>query len=236
MEAIKENFDKLKQEYNGKKLINEIYKQSLGIDLKLDTFNLTQLIVNTKLSTIIPSSLYLNKTNRYYNMILNKYWSGMASSKYAYIKGGEEVNLYTLKVFRDYNDPERRQDFIYKETFKTGDILIYKNNNDYRYTVDTKNNQLIKEYITYEEGEYAYIYIENEGFIGVNLGDDGQKDTKDDRNEFNSKYYKENNLTLYQNIKDVSEWMMEVANYQTLFGKDYYVILRPSLFSDDFNN
>jgi len=79
------------------------------------------------------------------------------------------VNLYDLKQFRDYTNPERRQDYIYPETLKTGDILIYKNNQDISYTVN-KTNELIKNDITYEEGEYAYVYIEGKGFVGVNIG------------------------------------------------------------------
>ncbi len=37
-------------------------------------------------------------------------------------------------------------------------------------------------------------------------------------------------MDLYVENKDpVSEEFLEIANYQTLFGKDYYAILRPSL-------
>ena len=38
---------------------------------------------------------------------------------------------------------------------------------------------LKKSYITYEDGEYAYIFINGKGFVGVNLGNDGIKNTKD---------------------------------------------------------
>ena len=139
------------------------------------------------------------------------------------------MNLYDLKGFRDYTDPERRQDYIYPETLKTGDILIYKNNQDISFT---KSNKLIKNDITYEEGEYAYIYIEGKGFVGVNIGDDGKVNTKDDRNEFNAKYYKDNKLVLYPSSEKSNDILLESVNLQTLFGKDYYVILRPSLCFD----
>ena len=132
-----------------------------------------------------------------------------------------------MKFFGYYNDPERRQDFIYLETFKTGDILIYKNENDVVYDFDNNNN-LIKKYITYENGEYAYIFIEGKGFVGVNLG----KDKNNNRNEFKAKYYKDNNLDLHLPISNRSEEFLEMANLQTLFGKDYYIILRPSLIFD----
>ena len=102
------------------------------------------------------------------------------------------------------------------------------NKNGVKYIKD-KNNSLIPNYITYEEGEYSYIYIEGKGFIGVNLGDDGIPNTKDDRNEFNAKYYSDNNLELYIDSNNPDNETLEIVNFQTLFGKDYYVILRPSL-------
>ena len=95
-----------------------------------------------------------------------------------------------------------------------------------------ENKNIINKYITYEEGEYAYIYIEGKGFVGTNLGKDGIKNTKDDRNEFNAKYYKDYNLVLYQNLNNATEEELEIANLQTLLGKNYYVILRPSLCFD----
>ena len=66
--------------------------------------------------------------------------------------------------------------------------------------------------------------------MGVNYGNDGIPNTIDDRNEFNSKYYINNNLSLYlEATENVTDEFLEIANLQTLFGKDYYVILRPSL-------
>ena len=63
----------------------------------------------------------------------------------------------------------------------------------------------------------------------MNLGDDGIANTKDDRNEFNFKYYTDNKLELYPKSVNSSDEKLEIVNLQTLFGKDYYVILRPSL-------
>ena len=224
---IKSNYERLKRKYNGKKLINEVYKQALNYDMRFDEFDLTKLIINSKEELSSFSSIFLNKANPFYNAVLNKYWSAMKSLKHTFTKGGKEVIIYSLKQFGDYTNPERRQSFIYKNTLKTGDILIYKNKNDSIYSLE--NKKLVKKHITYEEGEYSYIYIEGQGFVGVNLGNDGVSNTKDDRNEFNSKYYKNNNLELYLRAKNPSEEKLEVANLQTLFGKDYYAILRPSL-------
>ena len=224
---IKTNYERLKRKYNGKKLINEIYKQALNYNMRFDGFNITQLIINTNQKLADYSTIYLNKVNQFYNAVLNKYWSTLRSKNDTLTNGGKEVPLFSLKGFRDYNDPERRQSFIYKDTLKTGDILIYINNNDATYNL--KNQTIVKKVITYEEGEYAYIYIEGKGFVGVNLGDDGIANTKDDRNEFNSKYYTDNKLELYPKSVNPSDEKLEIVNLQTLFGKDYYVILRPSL-------
>ena len=42
-------------------------------------------------------------------------------------------------------------------------------------------------------------------------------------------YYVKNDLQVYSDINETDKGVLEFANYQTLFGKDYYVILRPSL-------
>ena len=225
-ELIKKNYDKLKNKYKGKKLINEIYKKSFDKDIKFDEFDITKLIINTELNSTSLSTIYLNINNTFYGAVLNKYWSTLAKTKYSYTNG-EEVDIYDLKTFWYYINPERRQDFIYLETFQTGDILIYINNNDIIYNVD-KNKKLFKQYITYENGEYSFIFIEGQGFIGVNLGTE-KNNYIDKRNEFNSKYYKDNNINIIKRLKDNSDEFLEMVNLQTLFGKDYYVILRPSL-------
>ena len=230
MNLIKSNYERLKRKYNGKKLINEVYRQALNYDMRFDEFDITKLIINSKADLPSSESIFLNKANPFYNAVLNKYWSTMKSLKHAFTKGGKEVIIYSLKPFRAYTNPERRQSFIYKNTFKTGDILIYKNENDSIYSLE--NKKLVKKDITYEEGEYAYIYIEGQGFVGVNLGKDGISNTKDDRNEFNFEYYLNNNLELFLRAKNPSDERLEIGNLQTLFGKDYYTILRPSLCFD----
>ena len=237
MEKIKINFEKLKNKYTGKKLINEIYKMSLNKDIKFDKFNITQLINNMDENSFYIESLILNKNHSYYRAILNKYWSSMVNRTYLYDKNKEEAVVNAIKYFGQYNDPERRKDFIFKEDFKTGDILLYINTKDFIYSYD-ENKNIVKNYITYEDGEYAYIYIEGKGFVGTNLGNDGIKNTADDRNEFNARYYNDNNLVLYANIKNPTEELLEMANLQTLLGKNYYVILRPSLcfYFPDINN
>ena len=237
MNLIKTKFEKLKlkKKYNGKKLINEIYKEALNYDMKFDEFDITNLIINTDLSKSSYLTIFLNKQNPFYKAVLNNCWSTLRAVEHTFIESGETVTLYDLKGFGNYTNPERRRHHINTKTFKTGDILIYKNHNDVVYPFG-KDNKLNKTYITYENGEYAYIYIEGKGFEGINLGDDGKENTKDDRNDFNSKYYTDNNLKLYPRSKKPTEEELENANIQSLFGKDYYVILRPSLAFNFGNN
>ena len=167
----------------------------------------------------------------------NKYWSALAKTKHSFTNKEEEFDIYDLKTYGFYGIPERRQDFIYLESFQTGDILIYINNNDIIYSVDS-DNKLIKKNITYENGEYSYIFIEGQGFVGINPGNEKNKNI-DKRNEFNAKYYKDNKIDIFNQLKNRTDEFLEIANLQTLFGKDYYVILRPSLsfeFKHDKNN
>ena len=202
-------YNDLKSEnYKGTEFINKIYSEAFGTDLKINYYNIKYFVKNININSIEESSLKLSETHPFYKMVLNNYWSCLAKN---------ENNNYDLKNWREPGNPLRRRDFIYRETFKTGDILLYTSNDDST---------------TYENGEYAYIYINNT-FVGKNYGNDGKSGTKDDRNEFNPEYYTKNKLSLFNNnkfnkfIEDKD--ILEIGNYQTLFGKDYYVILRPSL-------
>ena len=229
--AIKMAYENLKNEnISGKKLIDKIYNVTLGVELNLTDFHITDLINKTSNYSLSYNTISLNTNHSFYNMVLNNYWSSISMRSYSY--NGNLVKLYDLKDFREYTNESRRQDFIYPETFRTGDILIYTNYNDTIYQIDKKTN-VVKNTtaITYEDGEYAYIYIDGKGFVGVNY-----KNETRERNEFTPNYYYENNLPLFQNdsagygrtFKN-GIYNDEIGNLQTLFGKDYYVILRPSL-------
>lgn len=226
VKAIKEKFEILKNYYTGKQLINEIYRQALNIDLKFDSFAITDLIVNADYESKNGDTIFLNNENRFRNTVLSNYWSSLSTKNYNYLKN-ENVTSYDLKTWQNRSKSDRRADTIYSENFKTGDILVYKNSNDLLYNY--KNNILTKIPVTYENGEYAFIYVEGKGFVGINHGIDGQQGTLDDRNEFSAQYYIDNNLNLYSDINEFDKQVLEFVNYQTLFGKDYYVILRPSL-------
>lgn len=226
--AIKMAYERLlkNKSFSGKELIERIYNDTLGVELNLTGFNITDLIINNNSFSVLSKTIFLNTNHSFYNMVLNNYWSSISKRNYDY--GTKKVKVYDLKDYIQYTDAEIRQDFIYPETFKTGDILIYTNYDDKIYNNNTKKNETI----TNEDGEYAYIYIDGKGFVGVNYENDEIRK----RNEFTPNYYYENNLILFQNNSAFYSrtfkngiYNDEIANLQTLFGKDYYVILRPSL-------
>ncbi len=229
--AIKDTFAALQNSYQGKALINEVYKQALGMDLQLDRFDITELIKNTNPQAKGSDSLMLNTAHRLYPTVLNKYWNTLSARPFTYRAKGDVI-AYDLKKWGPYGNPARRADTVYGETFKTGDILIYTNTNDVTYEYkknSASENKLLRRPVTFEDGEYAYIFIEGKGFLGINYGRDGVPGTQDDRNDFTPAYYVKHNLQVYSNPEEKDGSMLEFANYQTLLGKDYYVILRPSL-------
>jgi len=237
-EKIKASYEKLANIYTGKELLNEIYKDALGYDLEIDKLNIKDLVKEKNKNTASSTSFELNKNNSFYNGVLNKYYGLLYQKSYTY--KDYTITYYQIKEFKDYNNRLRRADTIYPENFKTGDILIYENKNDFKnIKYDSKKDAVTYVPNTYESGEYAYIFIEGKGFVGVNLGGDGTKGTKDDRDEFSYNYYKNNNLSPfskdslsetakqeYNNLVGMD--IYEFSNYQTLLGKDCYAILRPS--------
>ena len=81
----------------------------------------------------------------------------MTKIKHKFTDGGEEAYIYKLKGFAYYpnSKTEIRDDFIYPETFKTGDILIYENYDDF-YSINTK--KLIKKKLHMNK-ENTHIFI-----------------------------------------------------------------------------
>jgi hypothetical protein len=155
----------LNDDYNGKELIDRIYEESLGINLNLEDLDITNLIKNTDLTSRSYTTLSVNQSNIFSQMILNKYWSTMRLRKRNY--EDTEIHIYENKTWRFLSNKDRRADTINSENFRTGDILIYTNKNDKRYIYSTGAGLTITP-ITYEDGEYAYIYIDGK-FVGVNL-------------------------------------------------------------------
>ena len=134
-------------------------------------------------------------------MILNKYWSGLIYS---------DSETYFPR-WRD--NAVNRAKTIIGSDFKDGDVLIYSMN---------ANN------ITAENGLYAYIYI-NGQFVGNNYpGEENQRQT------FTHDYYENNYKKLFNGCDDnicdnIDNDIKTFLNYQTLYGKDNYVILRPTI-------
>ena len=216
---IVDSYEKLKNNYSGKTLIDNIYKDALNYDLNLNDFQVTDLIQDTNPSSISITSIVLNKDNYMYGAMLNNYWNIMYHKDHT-LKSNQQITEYYLYTFKPYSDDSRREDTVYEENFQTGDILIYNNENDVIYTYNSSNYTVTSTDVTYENGEYAYIYIEEQGFIGIN-----HKGEDSERNSFNKEYYNTHNLTLNSNGSEETDF----ANFQTLLGKDNYVILRPSI-------
>ena len=152
------------------------------------------------------------KRKIYSDMILNNYWNGLSKND-----KGEGNSVYFLPRWRhndsgSYIDDNSRAKTIDSGHFKTGDVLIY-----YIDKKDTKE----KLRFTNEDGLYAFIYI-NGSFVGVNYSG-----TTKERNEFTVAYYDKNKLDKGNNLYNGNSKYYEYANYQSILGKDEYLILRP---------
>ena len=218
-ESIVSAYNSLKGSYSGKELINKIYQEALGQDLGLTNFEVSDLIIDTNPGTTSFTTVSLNQDNAMYKMILNNYWSTMYHKEHT-LKSGQKITEYYVYTLKPYSNDGRREDTVYNDNFETGDILIYNNSNDVIYTYKASDYTATTTNVTYENGEYAYIFIEGTGFVGINY-----KGETNERNAFNSAYYNDHNLPLYSNNATPDDF----ANYQTLLAKDNYVILRPSL-------
>ena len=182
-------------------------------------------------------------------MLLNHYYSGLYTKYHCIVKDNNAVidtNEYIKQRKYDYSsspEPIRtdRNEFVYKETLKTGDILIISNH-DRTYTdggafVTVSNND--KPYSNtnnaFDNGLYAYLYIDNE-FIGI----DENKSIRKIMTSMDSNFFKQNNTKYYyydpEHYKDdikkqrvLGIMLRHYGTLPTLFGKDFYIILRPAL-------
>lgn len=220
-------YNKYKNKLSGLDLIDQIYVCATGQNFKFSSTNtnIFSLSGTTKQKAAIKFKSSLNSNqNNIKNMILNNYFSGLttdSSGKYLLPRWG--------------TNSQTRAKTINPKDFKDGDVLIYNITNS------TKTN---------ESGIYAYIYIDGK-FVGVNGSG------KTSRNEFTHDYYAsarnaskttcnkynyepgtECNYYYYlyggynklnSLSKTKKEEILEFVNYQTLFDKDYYMILRPEI-------
>ena len=178
-----------------------------------------QIIVRPKEnpSKMETNGIQLKKTGEnkiYTDMVLNQYWGGLIRTNYG--KTDPNETYYIIPRWRKtetstYYGSYDRANTIMGGHFKQGDVLIYY--------FDKANTKTSLRY-TNESGLYAFIYIDG-SFVGVN----GSGTTA--RNAFTKDYYTDNNLDLSKKLYSGSTSLYEYANYQTLMGKDTYVIFRP---------
>ena len=104
---------------------------------------------------------------------------------------------------------------VYPDTLRDGDILIYANTLDHYFYGDT----MIQ--VSQEDGTYAYIFL-NGQFHGVNA-DPNAPEILNVRNGVVNAYYQ--TFTKGEQMKMINRF----GDMPKMFGKDFYVILRPSL-------
>ena len=204
-------YNDFKGSLQGLNLIDQIYKCVYGEEVNLELNEFSNIDENynlfEELITYSSNKIKLvknDKTQKYYDMVLNNYWNrNIVRSK----------DLLFIQWKSSY-----RANTIYNNHFLDGDVLIFQNEND--------------ENIKSEDGIYAFIYIDGK-FVGVNY-----KNQENERVDFSYDYYKNQNYSDLVYIKDhenitfnekdnINE--LTFYNLQSLFGKLYYVILRPEL-------
>lgn len=244
-------YDKYVGNYEYLELVNKVYECVYGENVGFDftDFSFTNLFEKTIpiLRTDKDALTFYENSNEsvFYRMILNNYWSGMVGFDL-----DKDLNI-------DYYDQAKwivkgdllRADTINSGDFKEGDVLIYYINydDDKNMNYDSTNcysadGSKMKTclYVTPEDdrhtnelGRYAYIYID-----GKFVGNNNKTNSKYIRNEFTYDYYLDTDgLTIKSDLYTGNEKIpsgkrssyLEFANYQTLYDKDYYVILRPSM-------
>jgi len=186
---------------SGLYLINEIYYCATEINFQFDKINFDDMFIKTAGSSPKSEAKIVKNENA---SLLSKQFNNMILNNY--FNGLVLSNgLYYLPRFSG----SPRAETINSSDFKNGDVLIYHITNS-KYTK--------------ESGIYAYIYL-NGKFVGKN----GTGTTA--RNSFEYTYYDDIAGKLYGGYSkltsDNKESILKFTNYQTLFDKDYYVILRP---------
>ena len=206
--------------YYGKEIVSKIYDEEFQLNLNIENLDLTNLIKTRNTVTYFPPgssytpTIYLNTDNEYNNMIVSNYYGALYTSSDGRVRVRNWENH--SDNYQYFGSRDKRADSIYRENFQTGDILIYKN-------TQTENNSTL--YKT-ENGMYYLIYIDKKdkiaingqeiyGFIGVN-----------ENGEINNIYRDKSD---YETYLDYS-----INDLRTLLGKDYYVVLRPSMTLDIF--
>lgn len=194
-------YKKYESTKTGLELINETYKCSTGNDFKFTEIDFSDMFTKTLGTTPKSQSKILKNTNA---TTTSKQFNNMILNDYF---NGLVIGDGKYYLPRMSGSPRAKT--INSSDFKNGDLLIYSINNS-KYTK--------------ESGVYAYIYLDGK-FVGKNYSGTNK------RNEFVYSYYADITNNLYEGNSKLTannkEEILTYANYQTLFDKDYYVILRP---------
>ena len=237
-------YNSLKNTYQGTELIDKIYKQAFDFDLDTsdlviggfyDPTSRTQtqneacnsytlqskdtgaieagysLIKNYRRYSYSSSGapgVELDSANSMYDLVLNGYYNGLS---YYYVT--EYCSNTRISAYQSFDETDLskvkktdRKDRVYEDTLQVGDVLLYSNRpftelQDMNYNVN-------------ENGVYAFIW-DGENFVGNNS----------DKTKARNVIYGTNDLTAsYRHNDDFTK-----NDLQHLFGKDYFVVLRPAL-------
>ena len=225
---LKLAYNRLKGIYSGAELIDQVYSEGIGEKLNLSDLVLgaqyssesdsneirtinekcvpyfSQTDVNALINTYYGYTcrkLELNTRNPFSKLILNHYYSAVATP-YEYDSETETGQIQQDGVIRPYFW-EYHSSTSPEESMHTDRAMRV-----YPETLQTGDILLYantNDEVTGESGTYAFIYLDD-AFYGVNKNPDGT----------------EKNVIAAVNGKGAD-------NLQTLFAKDYYVILRPSI-------
>jgi len=187
--------------YSGQELISKIYNESLGVNLGLEELQFEKLIITRDGIQYYPEG---NKNKPTVYMDKENKFSNWVLSNYYGALYTNESNTVMIKFWENSSSKVSGRteiaDTIYSNSFETGDILIYQ------------NKQIASDNVVYEteDGTYYLIYIDEKDKITI----DGKETYGFIGIDQNGKLKNiENNFT----------------DLQTLLGKDFYVIFRPSM-------
>ena len=147
---------------SGLDFVDEVYSKAFGVDLRLNTLDIENLINNDS-NNNDPTTISINTNNSFSSLVYNNYYGALRIYSSGYnMKYWENSWLSNSWNGTLVEGRSERKDTIYKEHFETGDVLVFKNSNDSK---------------TLDDGVYAYIYL-NDSFYGIN---------KDSKNEFSTR-------------------------------------------------
>lgn len=234
--SYKNCYNNNKDSYTGLGLISEVYECARGNNYSLENFNFADVMNKKDVRTKGVVNAVSLKTDTddaskiFQQMILNNYYNGMVrivsstsdsddDSNTTGADADNEISIYTLPR---WSSSDIRNKTVNSIDFKDGDILIY--------TVDYSetDSSIIH---TKESGLYAYVYIDGK-FVGNNYSGE-----ENERNEFTWNYYNDKGIDIKDHLysgyikipEEEKDKELTFVNYQTLYDKDYYVILRPEL-------